>query len=86
MSVSFSLLILLSDNISTLQHALLSYLQYKVQIHFYFSITPFKMKHLFTKSVPDIMPWRCTPGKAEVVVAAVVQRVLILLRIPKKPK
>lgn len=57
-------LLLLINNISTLEHALLSYLQYKVQNHVYFSITPFRMKYLFTLSVPKIIFWHCAPWKA----------------------
>lgn len=59
MTISFlpSLLI----NISTLQHALLSYLWFKVQINVYFSIQPFRMKHLFTLSGPEVIFRHCAP-------------------------
>lgn len=70
-------------DISTLEHALLSYLQYKVQIHVYFSIKPLRMKHLFTLSVPKVIFWHCTPWEAETLMAAFVQFVLTLLKIPK---
>lgn len=53
MAVSFPLLILSSDSISTLQHALLSYLQHKVQIEFYFSINTFENETFIYKISPQ---------------------------------
>lgn len=59
MTISFSPSLLI--NISTLQHALLSYLWFKVQINVYFSIQPFRMKHLFTLSGPEVIFRHCAP-------------------------